>query len=97
MYLKDTQGRYVMVNDAWLKMVGLAASARSGAPRTSFPEGRPALPTPRTCGCSPPARARAEIESQRTAPTACPQWLIVRKAVLRRADAAWASSAAIPT
>src|SRR6185503_2778499 len=30
MYLKDTQGRYVTVNDAWLKMVGLTREQAIG-------------------------------------------------------------------
>jgi PAS domain S-box-containing protein len=86
MYLKDTQGRYVTVNDAWLKMVGLTREQAIGRNVLElFPE-------------KESERYHAEdmrlleqggwsqMESLRTGPGGKPQWAIIRKAVLHRAD-----------
>jgi PAS domain S-box-containing protein len=87
MYLKDTGGRYLTVNDAWLKMVG---KTREQAIGRNVLEIFGDEESKRYHAVDMELLARgegaSEVESLRTGPDGNPQWLIIRKAVLRRAD-----------
>lgn len=87
MYLKDTQARYVTVNDAWLRMVGLTREQAIGRDvREIFGDAESERYYAEDMRLLAQGRGASEVESKRTGPDGEPQWLIVRKAVLRRAD-----------
>ena len=86
MYLKDTQGRYVTVNDAWLKMVGLTREQAIGRNVLElFPEKESERYHAEDMRLLEQG-GWSEMESLRTGPGGKPQWAIIRKAVLHRAD-----------
>src|SRR5688572_16750620 len=87
MYLKDTQGRYLTVNDAWLRMVGLEREQAIGRNvREIFGDEESERYHEVDMRLISQGQGSSEVESLRTGPDGEPQWLIVRKAVLRRAD-----------
>ncbi|MEW6688329.1 MAG: PAS domain S-box protein [Pseudomonadota bacterium] len=87
MYLKDTQGRYVTVNDAWLKMVGTTRERAIGRNvRELFPEQESEKYHAEDMRLLAQGEGMSEVESLRTGPDGKPQWVIIRKSVLRRAD-----------
>src|SRR5687767_4719359 len=88
MFLKDTHGRYVQVNDAWLAMVGLRREQAIGKTVLElFPADREAERYhAEDLRLLAGAGEASEMESQRTGPDGRPQWVIIRKAVLRRHD-----------
>ena len=88
MYLKDTDGRYMQVNDAWLAMVGVTREQALGRNvRELFPEQESEryhdedMRLLREGGSS-------EMESLRTGPDGRAQWVIIRKAVLTHENGA---------
>ncbi|HZQ71362.1 MAG TPA: PAS domain-containing protein, partial [Burkholderiales bacterium] len=84
MYLKDTQGRYVTVNDAWLRMVGVTRERAIGRTvRELFPEAASERYHAEDMRLLAQGSGSSEVESLRTGPDGEPQWVIVRKAVLR--------------
>ncbi|MBV8031882.1 MAG: PAS domain S-box protein [Betaproteobacteria bacterium] len=86
-YLKDTQGRYMQVNDAWLKMVGTTRAESIGRTvREIFPEQESERYHAEDMRLLSQGEGTSEVESMRTGPDGKPQWVIVRKAVLRRGD-----------
>jgi PAS domain S-box-containing protein len=87
MYLKDLQGRYVTVNDAWLKMVGVTRERAIGRNVLElFPEKESERYHAEDMRLLSVGEGSSEVESLRTGPDGRPQWVIIRKAVLRRAD-----------
>jgi PAS domain S-box-containing protein len=87
MYLKDTEGRYVTVNDAWLKMVGVTREQAIGHDVLElFPEKESERYHAEDMRLLRQGSGLSEVESLRTGPDGKPQWVIIRKAVLRRAD-----------
>ena len=87
MYLKDTQGRYVTVNDAWLEMVGVTREQAVGRTVLElFPEKESQRYHEEDLRLLAGAEGASEMESQRTGPDGRAQWVIIRKNVLRRAD-----------
>jgi PAS domain S-box-containing protein len=87
MYLKDTQGRYVRVNDAWLKMVGLTRERALGRSVVElFPEAESQRYHDEDMRLIAAGEGFSEMESLRAGPGGAPQWVIIRKRVLRRAD-----------
>jgi PAS domain S-box-containing protein len=87
MYVKDTQGRYVTVNDAWLKMVGLTREQAIGRNVLElFPEKESQRYHAEDMRLMTQGEGFSEMESLRTGPGGEPQWVIIRKAALRRAD-----------
>jgi PAS domain S-box-containing protein len=86
MYLKDTQGRYVTVNDAWLEMVGVTRERAIGSNVLElFPEKESERYHAEDMRLIAQGDA-SEMESLRTGPDGNPQWVIIRKAALRRTD-----------
>jgi PAS domain S-box-containing protein len=86
MYLKDTQGRYVTVNDAWLEMVGVTREQAIGSNVLElFPEKESERYHAEDMRLIAQGDS-SEMESLRTGPDGNPQWVIIRKAALRRAD-----------
>ena len=87
MYLKDTQGRYVQVNDAWLAMVGVRREQAIGRNVLElFPEKESERYHAEDMRLIAQGAGFSEMESLRTGPGGKPQWVIIRKTVLRRAD-----------
>jgi two-component system, cell cycle sensor histidine kinase and response regulator CckA len=87
MYLKDMQGRYVTVNDAWLKMVGLEREQALGRTVLElFPRAEAERYHAEDMRLLEDGAGSSEVEARRTGPGGRPQWVIIRKAVLRRAD-----------
>jgi PAS domain S-box-containing protein len=87
MYLKDTRARYVTVNDAWLRMVGVTREQAIGRTVLElFPEKESEKYYAEDMRLLAQGEGSSEVESLRTGPDGKPQWVIVRKAVLRRAD-----------
>src|SRR5260221_8816674 len=87
MYLKDRQGRYVTVNDAWLTMVGVTRERAIGRNVLElFPEQESERYYAEDMRLLALGEGASEVESLRTGPDGKPQWVIVRKAVMRRAD-----------
>jgi PAS domain S-box-containing protein len=87
MYLKDLQGRYVTVNDAWLKMIGVTRAQAIGRNiREIFPDAESERYDAEDKRLFAAGEGSSEVESLRTGPDGKPQWLIVRKAVLRTSD-----------
>src|SRR5260221_5780265 len=87
MYLKDRQGRYVTVNDAWLGMVGVTRERAIGRNVLElFPETESERYHAEDMRLLALGEGASEVESLRTGPDGSPQWVIVRKAVMRRAD-----------
>jgi PAS domain S-box-containing protein len=85
MYLKDRQGRYVQVNDAWLTMVGVTRERAIGRNVLElFPEKESERYYAEDMRLLALAEGASEVESLRTGPDGKPQWVIVRKAVMRR-------------
>jgi PAS domain S-box-containing protein len=86
MYLKDRQGRYVTVNDAWLKMVGVTREQAIGRNVLElFPEKESERYYAEDMRLLAEGDGASEVESLRTGPDGKPQWVIVRKAVMRHA------------
>src|SRR5258706_6746647 len=86
MYLKDTQGRYVTVNDAWLAMVGVTREHAIGHNVLElFPEEESKRYHAEDMRLLAQGEGSSEVESLRTGPDGKPQWVIIRTAVLRRA------------
>ncbi|HJV11016.1 MAG TPA: PAS domain S-box protein, partial [Burkholderiales bacterium] len=87
MYLKDTEGRYARVNDAWLKMVGLTRAQALGRNVLElFPEDESKRYHAEDMRMLASGEEASEMESLRTGPDGKPQWVIIRKRLLRRAD-----------
>lgn len=87
MYLKDREGRYVTVNDSWLEMVGVTRERAIGRNVLElFPEKESERYHAEDMRLLAQGEGSSEVESLRTGPDGKPQWVIVRKAVLRRAD-----------
>ena len=87
MYLKDTEGRYLTVNDAWLKMVGKTREQAIGRNVLEiFGDEESKRYQAVDMDLLARGEGASEVESLRTGPDGNPQWLIIRKAVLRRAD-----------
>src|SRR2546425_2700242 len=87
MYLKDTEGRYVTVNDAWLEMVGVTRERAIGRNVMElFPEQESERYHAQDMALIRQGAGASELESLRTGPDGRPQWVIVRKAVLRDAQ-----------
>jgi PAS domain S-box-containing protein len=87
MYLKDTHARYVTMNDAWLAMVGVTREQAVGRNVLElFPEKESERYLAEDMRLLAQGSGSSEVESLRTGPDGKPQWLIVRKAVLHRAD-----------
>jgi PAS domain S-box-containing protein len=86
MYLKDWQGRYQVVNDAWLKMVGVTRERAIGRNVMElFPEKESEKYFAEDMRLVAEGGA-SEVESMRTGPDGKPQWVIVRKAAMRNAE-----------
>jgi PAS domain S-box-containing protein len=87
MYLKDTEGRYVTVNDAWLGMVGRTREQAIGRNVLEiFGDEESKRYHAVDMQLIAQGEGSSEVESLRTGPDGVPQWLIIRKAVLRGAD-----------
>jgi PAS domain S-box-containing protein len=87
MFLKDTQGRYVTVNDAWLDMVGVTREQAIGRTVLElFPERESQRYHDEDMRLIAAGGGASEMESRRTGPDGKPQWVIIRKNVLRRSD-----------
>src|SRR5262249_27183963 len=87
MYLKDRQGRYVTVNDAWLKMVGVTRERAIGhSVLDLFREKESDGYQAEDMRLLAAGEGVSEVESLRTGPDGKPQWVIVRKAVMRNAE-----------
>ena len=86
MYLKDTQGRYMQVNDAWLSMVGVTREQALGRNvRELFPEQESDRYHAEDMRLLEDGGS-SEMESLRTGPDGKAQWVIIRKAVLTHED-----------
>jgi len=89
MYLKDPKGRYLKVNDAWCRMVGVTRERAIGRDvREIFGDAESERYYATDMALMAQGEGSSEVESLRTGPDGRPQWLIIRKAVLRRVDEA---------
>jgi PAS domain S-box-containing protein len=87
MYVKDTAGRYVTVNDAWLKMLGLTREEAIGRTvREILKDAESERYHEQDMKLLAQGQGFSEVETLRTGPDGKPMWIIVRKAVLRRAN-----------
>jgi len=87
MYLKDPKGRYLKVNDAWCRMVGVTREQAIGRDvREIFGDQESERYYATDMALMARGEGSSEVESLRNGPDGRPQWLIIRKAVLRRAD-----------
>ena len=87
MYVKDTEGRYITVNDAWVKMLGVTREETIGRTvREIFHDAESERYHEQDMKLLAQGHGFSEVESLRTGPDGRPQWLIIRKAVLRRAN-----------
>ena len=87
MYLKDCDGRYLTVNEAWTKMVGVPREQAIGRNVLEiFGDGEAQKYHAEDMRLLANGGGGSEVESLRTGPDGKPQWVIIRKAVLRDAD-----------
>jgi PAS domain S-box-containing protein len=87
MYLKDREGRYLTVNDAWTKMVGVSRERAIGRNVLEiFGDAEAQKYHAEDMRLLADGHGGSEVESLRTGPDGKPQWVIIRKAVLRDAD-----------
>jgi PAS domain S-box-containing protein len=84
-YLKDTEGRYVTVNDAWVQMLGVPRERAIGHTMADlFPEEESLLVSAaEDRRLIAEGEGSIETEALRTGPDGKPQWLIERKAVMK--------------
>jgi len=85
--VKDKEGRYVTVNDAWVKLIGVPREQALGRTVVEIFHS-PEAERHHTVDMQLVAKRRgwSETETLRTGPDGNPQWLLVRKAVLRDGD-----------
>src|SRR5436190_2328829 len=89
MFMKDPQGRYVEVNDAWLKLVGLSREQAIGRTVLElFPDKESERYHAEDLRILSQGAGASEMESQRMGPDGKLHWLLIRKAVLRGDDGA---------
>ena len=82
--VKDKDGRYVTVNDAWVRMIGLQREHVLGRNiRELFQSEEAERHHASDMRLIEKRRGWTELETLRTGPDGKPQWLMVRKAVLR--------------
>src|SRR4051812_8042170 len=82
--VKDKEGRYVTVNDAWVRMVGIAREDAIGKNiRELFQTPEADRHHAADMQLIEKRRGFTELETLRTGPDGNPQWIMVRKAVLR--------------
>jgi PAS domain S-box-containing protein len=88
MYIKNREGRYVHVNDAWLKMLGTTREECMGRTLMEVFPDDPESPRYHQMDLDLLASGEGwrEIESERRDSQGNVQWLIVRKAVLRSTE-----------
>jgi PAS domain S-box-containing protein len=87
MYLKDTEGRYVTLNDAFLKMTRLTREQAVGRKvHEVFPDADAERLHQQDMQILAQGQGWNEIESLRRNSDGEPRWMLVRKAALRRAD-----------
>ena len=87
MYLKDTEGRYVTLNDAFLKMTGTTREKAIGRKvHEVFPDAEAQRLHEQDMQLLAQGQGWSEVEALRRGRDGQPRWIMVRKAALRRAD-----------